>query len=120
MRAAFAITAVLVASLCAAAATAAPVTMTVTPSTVSAGHKVKIKGNADGCPVGSTVFILSRAFVHTHDFAGVPAVLSLVRTGGKFAVRTTIPGTKKHGRYTVTARCGGGNLGVLRHLRVTA
>ena len=94
--------------------------MSVFPSTVSAGHKVKIKGNADGCSVGNTVFVLSRAFVHTHHFAGVPAVLALVRTGGKFAVRTTIPRTKKHGRYVVTARCGGGNLGVSAHLRVTA
>jgi hypothetical protein len=66
------------------------------------------------------VTVISRAFVHTHDFAGVPAVFALVRTGGKFAVRTTIPRTKKHGRYTVTARCGGGNLGVVAHLRVTA
>jgi hypothetical protein len=119
MRAALSIAAIL-AALCTAAATAAPPSMSVFPSTVSAGHKVKIKGNADGCPVGDAVTVLSRAFVHTHDFAGVPAVFALVRTGGKFAVRTTIPSTKKHGRYTVTARCGGGNLGVVAHLRVTA
>lgn len=119
MRAAVSIAATL-AVLSAASATAAPASMSVFPSAVSAGHKVKIKGDADGCPAGDTVFVLSRAFVHTHDFAGVPAVLALVRTGGKFAVRTTIPRTKKHGGYVVTARCGGGNLGVSAHLRVTA
>lgn len=77
-----------------------------------------IKGSADGCTVGNTVFILSRAFAHTHDFAGVPAVLAKVRTGGHFRVTTRIPATKKPGRYGVTERCGGGNLGVLKHLTV--
>jgi len=119
MRAALSIAAIF-AVLCTAAATAAPASMTVFPASVSAGHKVKVKGNADGCPVGDTVFVLSRAFVHTHDFAGVPAVLARVRAGGKFAVRTTIPRAKKHARYVITARCGGGNLGVSAHLRVTA
>jgi hypothetical protein len=47
--------------------------------------------------------VLSRAFVHTHDFAGVSAAYARVRVGG--AVR-------------VTARCGGGNLGVPVHLTV--
>jgi hypothetical protein len=94
--------------------------LTLTPSSVKRGHTVLIKGSADGCTVGNTVFILSRAFVHTHDFAGVPAVLARVRTGGTFRVTTRIPARKRPGRYGVTARCGGGNLGVLRHLTVRA
>ena len=118
MRAAFSLAAVVAAALCAAGAMAAPASLTVSPSMVEAGHAVKVKGNADGCPVGDAVTILSRAFVHTHDFAGVPAIFARVRTGGKFAVRTTIPVHKKQGRYTITARCGGGNLGVVAHLRV--
>jgi hypothetical protein len=106
------------ATLCVAGAAAAPVALTVSPTTVRAGHIVIVRGNADGCAVGNTVFVLSRAFKHTHDFAGVPAVLALVRTGGRFGVRTTIPRARRPGRYVLTARCGGGNLGVSAHLRV--
>ena len=49
---------------------------------------------------------------------GLPAVLTRVRVGGTFHVVTRIPATKTPGRYGITARCGGGNLGVLAHLRV--
>jgi len=79
---------------------------------------VLIKGSADGCPVGDAVIIISRAFVHTHDFAGLPAVLARVKSGGSFRVTTRIPATKRPGRYRVTGRCGGGNLGFLKHLTV--
>jgi hypothetical protein len=94
--------------------------MTLTPSSVKRGHRVLITGSADGCTVGNAVTVISRAFVHTHDFAGVPAVFARVRSGGSFRVTTRIPATKKPGRYVVTARCGGGNLGVLKHLTVRA
>jgi hypothetical protein len=114
MRAAFPIAAM----LCVAVATAAPISLSVSPTTVRAGRMVKIKGSADGCRVGNTVFIVSRAFVHTHQFAGVSAVLARVRAGGSFGATTTIPRTRMRGRYVVTARCGGGNLGVTAHLRV--
>ena len=106
------------AALCVAAAAAAPVALTVSPTTVRAGHVVQIKGNAGDCPMGDGVTILSRAFKHTHEFAGVPAVYALVRSGGRFGVRTTIPRARHVGRYVLTARCGGGNLGVSAHLRV--
>jgi hypothetical protein len=49
----------------------------------------------------------------------VPAVFATVRSGGAFSTRTTIPRHRKVKRYVVTARCGGGNLGVLAHVRVT-
>jgi hypothetical protein len=99
-------------------ATAAVPPLTLTPSSVRRGQQVAIKGSADGCTVGNTVFIISRAFVHSHDFAGLPAVFAKVRYGGSFATTTRIPRLKRPGRYTVTARCGGGNLGVLKHLTV--
>jgi len=92
--------------------------LTLTPAIVHRGGTVHIKGNADGCTVGNTVFVLSRAFVHTHEFAGVSAVLAKVRAGGAFRATTVIPRTRRPGRYNVTARCGGGNLGVLVHLTV--
>jgi hypothetical protein len=107
------------AALLASVVAATPPSLSLTPSTVRAGHAVRISGSADGCPVGDDVTILSHAFVHTHDFAGVPAVLAPVRRGGKFSATTTIPRSRRAGRYSVTARCGGGNLGVLKYLRVT-
>ena len=94
--------------------------LTLTPSSVKRGHTVLIKGSANGCPVGDAVTIISKAFVHTHDFAGFPAVFARVRYSGSFRVTTRIPATKRPGRYNVTARCGGGNLGVLKHLTVRA
>jgi len=118
MRAVAPIVAILAGTLCVSAGTAAPISLSVSPTTVHAGQMVKIKGSADGCRVGNTVYILSRAFVHTHEFAGVPAVLAKVRAGGSFRATTTIPRSRKAARYVVTARCGGGNLGVTAHLRV--
>jgi hypothetical protein len=64
------------------------------------------------------VTIISRAFPRIHEFAGVPAVLAKVRAGGHFRATTTIPLRRRVGRYVVTARCGGGNLGVLVRLTV--
>jgi hypothetical protein len=97
----------------------APIFLAAAPNPVKAGRVLRISGSADGCPVGDTVFVLSHAFPATHRFAGVPAVLTRVRSGGSFQTQATIPATRHAGVYTVTARCGGGNLGVLVHLRVT-
>jgi hypothetical protein len=41
-----------------------------------------------------------------------------VRAGGVFRASTVIPRMRKPGRYVVTARCGGGNLGITAHLTV--
>jgi len=112
--------AVVLATFCVSAATAAPPSLSVSPTTVRRGHLVTVKGSAPGCGVGSTVFIISRAFSKKHDFAGVPAVLAKVRRRGHFEATTRIPSTKRPARYAVTARCGGGNLGVIAHLKVTA
>jgi hypothetical protein len=101
-----------------AAADGSVARLTITPSIVHRGGTVHIRGNADGCSVGNTVFVISRAFVHTHEFAGVSAVLARVRAGGAFRATTVIPRRRRPGRYDVTARCGGGNLGVLVHLTV--
>lgn len=102
------------------AASAAPPSISVAPTAVRRGHSVVVKGSADGCRVGNTVTLISRAFSHAHDFAGLPAVPTPVRAGGTFKVSTRIPSAKKPGRYAVTARCGGGNLGVSAHVKVVA
>jgi hypothetical protein len=102
------------------ATTAAPPSLSVTPTTVKRGHLVTVRGSAGECPVGDHVTLISRAFRHTYDFAGLPAVFAKVRPGGSFRTTTRIPSKRKPGRYAVTARCGGGNLGVSTHLKVVA
>jgi len=105
----------------AAAAASMPLTsLAVTPSHVHRGHRVTISGNAGGCPPGDAVTILSGALAHTHDFAGVPAVFALVHSGGKFKISPRIPSTRHVGSYGVSARCGGGNLGVSATIHVIA
>jgi hypothetical protein len=110
---------VALATATAAAASGSSVSLKVTPATVHRGATVTVHGNAAPCPVGDQVTIISHAFPVKHEFAGVPAVFAKVRNGGAFSTRTTIPRHRKVKRYVVTARCGGGNLGVEAHLRVT-
>jgi hypothetical protein len=102
----------------AAASMLAKPSLRLAPNPVKAGHIVTVKGSADGCGIGDTVTVISRAFSAKHTFAGVPAVLTMVRAGGSFHISTTIPSGKLAGVYAVTGRCGGGNLGVLVHLHV--
>ena len=92
--------------------------LTVTPSSVHRGGHVQILGWAASCPVGDTVTIMSRAFQSSHAFAGVPAVLTRVRRHELFGTTARIRRRVRPGRYDVTARCGGGNLGVAEHLVV--
>ena len=91
----------------------------VSPGTVHRGGTVTISGSAGDCPRGDAVTIISRAFPRTHEFAGVPALFATVGANGRFRVTTRIPRRRPVGTYVVTARCGGGNLGVAARLRVT-
>jgi hypothetical protein len=119
----FGLTAGLVATLAlalSAAALAAGTSIHVRPHKVEAGHRVHIRGSADGCPVGNRVTLLSRAFPHRHEFAGVPAVFTHVKSGGKFRRSVRIPAGRAAHRYSIRGRCGGGNLGVTAHLRVVS
>ena len=99
-------------------ALAAGPTIRVSPATVLQGYQVRVYGVVPGCAVGNRVTLLSRAFSHRNEFAGVPAIFAEVKTGHKYSRRTTIPARRRPGRYSVTGRCGGGNLGVTAHLRV--
>jgi hypothetical protein len=103
-----------------AVAVAAGTSIRVHPHKVEAGHRVHISGSADGCPVGDRVTLLSEAFPHRHQFAGVPAVFTRVKSGGKFGRRVRIPAHRAAGRYSISGRCGGGNLGATAHLRVVS
>jgi hypothetical protein len=101
-----------------AVAFAAGTSIRVHPHRVEAGHRVHIRGSAGGCPVGDRVTLLSKAFPHRHEFAGVPAVFTRVQSGHRFERRVRIPAQRAAGRYSVSGRCGGGNLGVTAHFRV--
>lgn len=96
------------------------VALTVKPARVRHGATVLVQGVAGGCTAGDSVTVISHAFAPTHSFAGVPAVFAQVGSAGRFSVTTRIPATRRPGVYTLTARCGGGNLGVSAHLTVTA
>jgi hypothetical protein len=98
---------------------AAGPTIKVDPTSVRRGYVVRVFGVVPGCAVGNQVTLLSRAFSHRHEFAGVPAIFAEVGTGHKYSKRTRIPARRRPGRYAITGRCGGGNLGVTAHLRVT-
>jgi hypothetical protein len=96
------------------------VALTVTPATVRRGRIVLVRGVAGGCAAGDSVTILSRAFPSVHSFAGVPALFAPVGSAGRFSATTRIPLRRKPGKYGITARCGGGNLGVSASLTVAA
>ena len=104
--------------LVAMAGPATAASLTVSPSTVAAGGSVTVSGN---CEPNTSGFALSTAFLHdaSHDFAGVGAVSFTTDASGNFSATATIPTSRAPGHYTVTARCGGGNLGVQAPLTVT-
>jgi hypothetical protein len=80
------------------------------PNPIGAGEVLKISGNVDGgCAKGDDVIIYSRAFPHRSEFAGVPAVTTTVRGHGRFTKHVRIPSSRAPGKYSVGARCGGGN-----------
>jgi hypothetical protein len=90
----------------------------VRPSVVAPGARVRVFGNAGSCARGNTVFVLSRVFAG-RSFAGLGAITARVRLHGVFSATGRLRRNARPGRYTVTARCGGGNLGVSARLRVT-
>jgi hypothetical protein len=107
-----------------AAPTAPPANVQVSPRSVTAGDTVTVSGSvgpdAAGSECARSVTLLSNAFVHAHDFAGLPAVVAAVNPGGTFTTTTRIPRSKPAGTYTITGHCGGGNLGVAATLAVRA
>jgi hypothetical protein len=102
----------------------APSRLQVSPRSVTAGDTVTVSGFLAPAPTGSEcasgVTLLSNAFVHTHDFAGVPAIAAAVKPDGTFTVATRIPRSKAAGTYTISGRCGGGNIGASATLVVRA
>jgi hypothetical protein len=98
-------------------------TLQVSPRSVVAGNSVTVSGwlpPAPGSECATGVTLLSRAFAGTHEFAGVPAIVATVKADGSFAAVTRIPSSKAAGTYTISGRCGGGNIGASAALVVPA
>jgi hypothetical protein len=93
-------------------------TIRTSPDRVAAGNEVRVFGLAGGCPEGDQVTLISPAFPDAQEFAGVPAVDAVVDAHDRYSVRVQIPSERTPGRYTIGARCGGGNLGVTGSLMV--
>lgn len=118
---ALALGALLVAALIglAAPAGAAPASLRVTPTTVAAGRTVTVSGS---CEANTNGFVISPAFLKdaTHEFAGQGAVAFTTGAAGTFTTHPVIAAATAPGNYVITARCGGGNLGLEAHLTVTS
>jgi hypothetical protein len=89
--------------------------LTLRPTSVSRGSTVTFTGA--GCLRGDSVFLISKLFPG-HAFGGAGSIKTTARSGGHFRRAFVVRGTTAPGRYVITGRCGGGNLGVEAHLRV--
>lgn len=87
----------------------------VSPTTVARGGIVTVSGK--GCLAGDTVYLISPPFLGNAFVQH--SVATRARANGTFSRRVTIRRHVRPGRYLITARCGGGNLGIAAHLRVT-
>jgi hypothetical protein len=105
-------------AVAAPAALASKVALHVSRTAVVGGQRIAISGNAGACPRGDSVLIISKALASRTKFAGVPDVSARVGKHGAFSTPATIAHVAP-GLYNVSARCGGGNLGVAALLSVT-
>jgi hypothetical protein len=98
-------------------------TLQVSPRSVVVGDRVTVSGwlpLAPGSECATGVTLLSRAFGGSQEFAGVPAIVAAVKADGTFTVVTRIPSARAAGTYTISGRCGGGNIGASAALVVRA
>jgi hypothetical protein len=107
---------VAVAVLVPAAAGAARKRLSVTPGVVAPGALVHVAGNAWPCKKGSTLTAISGAF--PGRAFGEGTLTGTVARGGAFGFSGHLRSHLRAGRYSVTARCGGGTLGLIAYLRV--
>jgi hypothetical protein len=106
------------------AAPASAATIVATPTSVATSGTVTLSGDVlangtPGCAAPGTVTLISGAFAGLSEFAGQGAVNLPVDGAGRFSSAVTIKSSVAPGTYTVTGRCGGGNLGVSASLTVT-
>jgi hypothetical protein len=98
----------------AATVTAATPRLSVQPTSVARGGTVTVSGR--GCLAGDLVYLISPPFVGNAFVQH--SVATRARSNGSFSRHVRIRRYVHPGRYLITARCGGGNLGVAARLRV--
>jgi hypothetical protein len=105
--------------LTAAPAYAKSASITVSPTTVSAGGTVHISGSipVNKCPASDGATVTGEAALFPPDGFGPTATRD---AHGNFAVDYTVPTSTPAGTYDVGLRCGGGNVGVSASLTVTS
>lgn len=86
----------------------------VQPGSVARGGTVSVSGT--GCRAGDVVYLISPPFKGNAFVQH--SVATRAHSTGNFSRSVRIRTTVRPGRYLITARCGGGNLGVAAHLRV--
>jgi len=124
MRKALTVAAFTIATLCLFAGPASAASINVTPSTTTPGGTVTISGDVlvngkAGCGLPGTVTLISNAFRGLGEFAGEGAVFATADATGHYTKSVTLSSTVAPGTYTITGRCGGGNLGVQATLTVS-
>jgi LPXTG-motif cell wall-anchored protein len=96
---------------------AATASIAISPASVPQGGQVSMGGT---CDANTSGFLLSQAFIGHTEFAGVPAVAFTTNSAGRFFVTFHINKAVTPAVYSVTGRCGGGNMGITVHVKVTA
>jgi hypothetical protein len=124
MRKALSVAALSIAALCLLAAPAAAASINVSPSSTTPGGTVTVSGDVlvngtAGCGVPGTVTLISNAFRGLGEFAGEGAVFATADASGHFTKTVTLASNVAPGTYTITGRCGGGNLGVAATLTIS-
>ncbi len=109
--------AVVLATLLGAPGFVSAASINVSPSTVAPGGNVRLSGDVlaggtPGCDVTGGVTLISEAFAGLGEFAGVGAVNLPVDATGHFDTTVTLSTSVAAGTYSISGRCGGGNLGV--------
>jgi hypothetical protein len=120
----FALLGIVIVIVSAAALPVSAATIVVSPTSVSTSGTVAVSGDVSagevlGCEVPGPVTLISNAFSGISEFAGQGAVMLPVDATGHFSSSVTLKPSVAAGTYTITGRCGGGNLGVIANLTVT-
>jgi hypothetical protein len=87
----------------------------VQPTAVAAGAPVHVYGSVGSCSSGR-VMVISKAFPG-HAF-GEGGLTGHVRPDHTYSIDGHVRSSLRAGTYSVSARCGGGNLGVSGRVRV--
>jgi hypothetical protein len=124
MRRMFALSGMVLVIVVAAAAPASAATIAVSPTSVQTSGTVTVSGDVlvngtRNCAVGDDVTLISNAFAGFSEFAGEGALVLPVDSTGHFTSTVALKPSVPAGAYTITGRCGGGNLGVSATLTVT-